>query len=421
MERDAEIVVVGAGVAGLAAARALAGDGRDVLLLEQFELGHARGSSHGATRIFRLSYPEPHWVRLAQASLPLWRELEREAGEPLLSTEGSLDVGAPEPNRAALAACGAAFELLDAQVAERRFSLTLPPGAVLHQPDGGVLRADRALAALLASALAAGARVVERTRVVALKEEGAGVRIDTAAGALRARAAVVTAGAWAAALLAGAGIELPVVATRETVCHFRLPGAPPRPSLIDWLTPSTPAYGTARAGQLSSPFRTPGSASRRDSTTRGRPPTQTGTASRTRRPCAGSQTGSRAAFRTRIRSPPKPSRVSTRTPRTRASCSTPGSHRRRLGVQRPRLQVRPRDRAHARGARARGRALVLSAALVARPAVRLVGDARLAREQVGPCAAARQTDGSAASCATASSTSGPSKTKTTSASERKTS
>ena len=199
MERDAEIVIVGAGVAGLAAARALAGDGRDVLLLEQFELGHARGSSHGATRIFRLSYSEPHWVRLAQASLPLWRELEREAGETLLSTEGSL-----------------------------------------------------------ASALAAGARVVERTRVVALKEEGAGVRIDTAAGALRARAVVVTAGAWAAALLAGAGIELPVVATRETVCHFRLPGAPPRPSLIDWLTPSTPAYGTARAGQLSYALPDPG-------------------------------------------------------------------------------------------------------------------------------------------------------------------
>jgi sarcosine oxidase len=258
VELDAEIVIVGAGVAGLATARALAGGGRDVLLLEQFELGHARGSSHGATRIFRLSYPEPHWVRLAQASLPLWRELEREAGEPLLSTEGSLDVGAPESNRAALASCGAVFELLDAQVAERRFRLTLPPGAVLHQPDGGVLRADRALAALLAAALSAGARVVERTRVVALREEGAGVRIETAGGTLRARAVVVTAGAWAAPLLAGAGIELSVVATRETVCHFRLPGAPPQPSLIDWLTPSTPAYGTARAGQLSYALPDPG-------------------------------------------------------------------------------------------------------------------------------------------------------------------
>ena len=57
MELDAEIVIVGAGVAGLATARALAGGGRDVLLLEQFELGHARGSSHGATRILIFAMP----------------------------------------------------------------------------------------------------------------------------------------------------------------------------------------------------------------------------------------------------------------------------------------------------------------------------------------------------------------------------
>src|SRR5919198_352145 len=58
MRADAEVVVVGAGIMGLATAHELVRQGRDVVVLEQFHLGHARGSSHGATRIFRLAYPE---------------------------------------------------------------------------------------------------------------------------------------------------------------------------------------------------------------------------------------------------------------------------------------------------------------------------------------------------------------------------
>ena len=55
---DAEVVIVGAGVMGLATARALARAGRDVVVCEQFEVGHKRGSSHGGSRIVRLSYPD---------------------------------------------------------------------------------------------------------------------------------------------------------------------------------------------------------------------------------------------------------------------------------------------------------------------------------------------------------------------------
>ena len=54
----ADVAVIGAGVMGLATARALVRAGCEVVVYEQFELGHARGSSHGRTRIFRLAYPE---------------------------------------------------------------------------------------------------------------------------------------------------------------------------------------------------------------------------------------------------------------------------------------------------------------------------------------------------------------------------
>jgi sarcosine oxidase len=66
---------------GVATTRALAQAGRRVVLLEQFDVGHVRGSSHGASRIFRLTYPDPHYVRLAQGAQLAWSELEAEAGE----------------------------------------------------------------------------------------------------------------------------------------------------------------------------------------------------------------------------------------------------------------------------------------------------------------------------------------------------
>ena len=84
MARDADIVVVGAGVVGAATARALAGTFGTVVLLERFALGHAHGSSHGTSRIFRLNYPDERYVRMAQASGHAWRELERERDVQLL-------------------------------------------------------------------------------------------------------------------------------------------------------------------------------------------------------------------------------------------------------------------------------------------------------------------------------------------------
>ena len=76
MSRDADIVVVGAGIAGAATARALAGAAGTVALLEQFELGHPHGSSHGTSRIFRLNYPDERFIRMAQEAAEGWRQLE---------------------------------------------------------------------------------------------------------------------------------------------------------------------------------------------------------------------------------------------------------------------------------------------------------------------------------------------------------
>jgi len=232
---DVEVVVVGGGVIGLAAARTLARAGREVALVEQFRLDHDRGSSHGGSRIFRLSYPDAEWVRLAQAALPLWRELEAEAGETLIEQYGSLDLGDWQANREALSARGIAFEILDGAEIRSRFPLEIENGATgLFQADGGIVCADAALRALHASAVAAGATVIDERRVTAVEPDGAGVTVSGAGLSLRAEVTVVTAGAWARGLLAPLGVALEVEPTRETVSYFDLGTDEPVPSLIDF-------------------------------------------------------------------------------------------------------------------------------------------------------------------------------------------
>jgi sarcosine oxidase len=219
------VAVVGAGVHGLATARALARRRVAVTVYEQFELDHKRGSSHGASRIFRLSYPQIEWVRLAQAALASWRDLEQDSGEPLLQQNGIIEYvrGSGEGSRRALEQDGVRVEVLGPEEVVRRFPALAPPAGseAVFQPDAGILLASKARHALLADARAHGAELVEGRRIERLDE-------------LEEDVVVLTAGAWAKQLLAPLGIHLPVVSTSETVCYFRLEAETPIPSIVDF-------------------------------------------------------------------------------------------------------------------------------------------------------------------------------------------
>jgi sarcosine oxidase len=245
----AEVVVVGAGVMGLAAARALALGGHDVLALEQFRIGHAHGSSHGSSRIFRLVYDEAEWVELAQEALPLWRALEAEAGVELLSTVGLLDLGRDLASlTVALDVRGVAYELLDASAVAARFGIAVDTEPIVFQPGSGVCWASRTLEALRTSAGRHGARIAEEQRVTSLEPSGDGVRVVTTDGAIDTGAVVVTGGAWSRPLLAAAGIELEVTVTRETAAYFELSGPRLPTALIDWRPTDAEAWGLVRPG-----------------------------------------------------------------------------------------------------------------------------------------------------------------------------
>src|SRR5213080_1114905 len=139
----ADVVIVGAGLAGSAAARALASRGRSVVLLEAFQPGHQRGSSHGSARIFRRAYPDPLFVRLTGQAQVLWRQLADEAGEEIVTTTGAVDYGpsrAPEKMYEILTAQGVPAELMPPGAAAERWpGLSFGSEPVMFHPDGGVI------------------------------------------------------------------------------------------------------------------------------------------------------------------------------------------------------------------------------------------------------------------------------------------
>jgi sarcosine oxidase len=197
---------------GSATAYALARQGREVLLLEQFGVGHEHGSSHGRSRIVRLAYPEVEFVELAKEAFAGWRELEGESGQELLELNGLLELveTSAQSSADALAAAGAEYELFDADGAASRWPVGVPDGwTVLFQPEAGIVRADLAHRAFVDGALRYGARLEEETRVESLDE-------------LDAKVIVVTAGPWIGDFFP----DLPVRTTRETVAYFRREGAP---------------------------------------------------------------------------------------------------------------------------------------------------------------------------------------------------
>jgi sarcosine oxidase len=204
------VAVVGAGVMGCAAAWALRERDAEVSIHEQFELDHLRGSSHGRTRIFRVSYPDPTWVRFAQEAYSGWLELDPE----LLGLYGLVELAAdPELTSArALEECGVPYSLLDREEA-RALGASLPDGwSALHLADAGVVFADRARLAFL---VAADVEVETNRRIESVDE-------------LDADVVVVTAGPWVRDFVP----DLPVTVTRETLAYFRRKGPPP-PSIVD--------------------------------------------------------------------------------------------------------------------------------------------------------------------------------------------
>ena len=228
-----DVIVIGVGGMGSATCFHLAGRGRRVLGLEQFDVPHQLGSSHGVNRIIRLAYAEhPSYVPLLRRAYELWRELEHVTGERLLTITGGIDAG-PEGCglvTGSVRAChehAIPHEVLTAAETGRRFpGYRLSRGMLaVYQADAGIVSAERSVVAHAAAALARGAEIHGRERVLDWEPIRGGVRVSTDRGRYEAERLVLTAGAWSGKL---AGALAPVARPERQVMLWTQPRRPER-------------------------------------------------------------------------------------------------------------------------------------------------------------------------------------------------
>jgi len=204
-----DAIVVGLGAHGSAAAYHLAKRGVNVLGLDRFSRGHTLGSSGGLSRIIRLSYYEhPDYVPLLRRAWQLWRDLEKESGESLLTQTGGVYLGPPDGELVPGALESAQrhrlpHELLDAKALRKRFpTFVIDDGWMgLLEPQAGWLAPERSIETHLRVAEQYGAVLRFDEPAQSWERDGEGVLVRTARGAYRAARLVLTAGAWLADLV----------------------------------------------------------------------------------------------------------------------------------------------------------------------------------------------------------------------------
>ena len=187
----------------------LAKRGRRVLGLEQFDIPHAEGSSHGVNRIIRLAYYEhPSYVPLLRRAYELWSEIESVTGEQLLYKTGSIDTAPSghEVFEGSLESCllhDIPHRVLNhAQINEEFPGYQLPPGHMgLLQGDGGFVLSERSIVAYTNAAMSTGAEIHAREVVSGWEPDQGGVRVFTDRGEYTAERLVITAGAWTSGMV----------------------------------------------------------------------------------------------------------------------------------------------------------------------------------------------------------------------------
>ena len=228
-----DVIVIGAGGMGASAAYQLALDGKRVLLLEQFQVGHTRGSSHGGSRIIRYMHETAEYASLMPATFALWRGIEEAAGEELLQLTGGLYIGPPDDPflidcAATLTGLDMPFRMLTAADIRREFPQFRIPDhwVALYEANSGILAASRSVAALVRLATERGATLLEEAHVSQVTPTPHGVQVTYRrhgeSCTVEAAQAVISAGPWAGQFLAPlVPYAIPLQVTHQQVGYFQ--------------------------------------------------------------------------------------------------------------------------------------------------------------------------------------------------------
>jgi sarcosine oxidase len=200
-----DVIILGLGAMGSAAAHHLTQRGKRVLGIDQFTPPHNRGSSHGGSRMIRQAYWEsPDYIPLVLRAYELWRRLEKDTGTPLLHITGGMNIGSTDGElvRRSIAAAGQhsiPLEVLERREISRRFPVVVPQpdDVAVYETLAGYLLPEECIRAHLTLASTAGAELAFDERVLSWSAEGDHVEIRTGKRSYRASHLVITVGPWA--------------------------------------------------------------------------------------------------------------------------------------------------------------------------------------------------------------------------------
>lgn len=252
------VIVIGLGCAGSAACACLSTRGASVIGLEQFKVGHERGSSAHQSRAFRMAYAEhPGYVPLLKRSRELWLEINEGFSDTVFHQTGGLymsngESGFVPDSIAAATTHNVPHDVLTAEQVRFRFPVFAIPDEFvgLHEPLAGFIVPEHAIAAHIAIAQHHGADLREGVKVLGWKETKSGIEVETDEGTVVGDSLVVCKGAWT--------IETPIRPSRQVMAWFDSPetSVVDAPCLPVWaleLEDSAVLYGFPRMSGLPGP------------------------------------------------------------------------------------------------------------------------------------------------------------------------
>jgi sarcosine oxidase len=223
---QSDVIVLGLGGMGAAVAYHLALRGKSVIGIDRYQPGHRYGSSHGKTRIIRESYFEaPEYVPLVRRAYQLWRELENDSKESLLSIHGLLTIGSQESELVTGVLKSSEMYGIACESLDRGEIMQRVPGAVpdedmigVYEPTGGLLDPEKCIDVHLDLARKHGATIRDGERVTRWQGTDAGVEVTTDQDTYRAEQLIVTAGPWTGKILSD--LQLPLECWRVFFAHY---------------------------------------------------------------------------------------------------------------------------------------------------------------------------------------------------------